>query len=82
MSDPIFAPDRIGPYVSAAGILTSKENNKSLRLLRKEMYGHLQTVAKQYYAGNTQYVDAFMQLYCLGEDERKAAKLKQEEVRG
>jgi hypothetical protein len=78
MSAPIFAPDHNGIYVSASGILTRKENNKGLRFMREEMHKHLETLAEEYYSGNAQIVDAFLQLYCLGREHRKAAKEQQE----
>jgi hypothetical protein len=38
------------------------------------MADHLEELARAYYAGNIQIVDEFLQLYCIGEAERSAAK--------
>ena len=80
MSMPIFAPDHTGMCVSASGILTRKENNKGLRFMREEMHKHLETMAKEYYAGNIEIVDQFLQLYCLGCKYRESAKTLADEL--
>lgn len=78
MSAPVFAPDHKGMLVSASGILKRKESNKGLRYMREQMFEHLQTLATHYYAGNLAVVDEFLQLYCLGQEAREAAKARQE----
>jgi sarcosine oxidase delta subunit len=76
MSAPTFAQNLTGMRVSASGILLRKENNKGLKFMRSELHKHLQTLAEHYYAGSQTIVDEFLQLYCLGEEHRKAAKEK------
>lgn len=39
----------------------------------EEMATHLEEVARRYYSGDLAAVDEFLQLYCLGEEERKQA---------
>ena len=80
MSTPVFAPDYPGFRVSAKGVLTRKTNSKADKFIRLEMYAHLEILAKHYYAGNLHVVDEFLQLYCLGNEHRAAAKAKAEEV--
>lgn len=78
MSAPVFAPEHTGFYISASGVLTRKTNNKGDKFMRNELFKHLETMAEQYYAGNVGVVDEFCQLYCLGREQRKAAKERQE----
>jgi hypothetical protein len=40
--------------------------------MRREMATHLEEVAHRYYAGDVAVVDEFLQLYCFGEEARKA----------
>lgn len=80
MSTPVFAPDHKGFRISAEGVLTRKTNSKADKFIRLELYGHLEILAKHYYAGNLHVVDEFLQLYCLGDEHRAAAKAKAEEA--
>lgn len=79
MSIPVFAPDHRGMRISAEGVLSRKTNSKADKFIRLELYGHLEILAKHYYAGNLHVVDEFLQLYCLGQEHRKIAKAKAEE---
>ncbi|RRJ96808.1 hypothetical protein Ga0100231_023870 [Opitutaceae bacterium TAV4] len=83
MSTVIFAPDHKGMKVSASGVL-ERRSGTGLHYMRCEMHKHLEVVATKYYAGETAIVDEFFQLYCLGEEARKAAKAKaaQDEQKG
>ncbi len=80
MSDPIFAPEHKGFYVSASGILNRPENHKGLKFMRKEMHRHLEELAERYYSGDAMVVDQFLQLYRLGVEHRCAAIAKAKEV--
>jgi len=74
VSAPVLAPDHTGMYVSASGLLSRQNKEKGLNFMRSEMLKHLELMAREYYAGNVQIVDRFLQLYRLGENKRKAAK--------
>lgn len=60
-----------GMRVDAGGALTSARRGSAV--LRRMMMGHLEQLATQFYSGDLAAVDEFLQLYCLGEEERKQA---------
>lgn len=41
-------------------------------MLEEQLLLHLNELARRFYAGDLTVVDEFLQLYCLGENERKA----------
>lgn len=65
-----------GMRVNARGMLTSTGSFHKFGC--EEMAGHLEEVARRYYAGDVAAVDEFLQLYCLGEEERKKAVERQQ----
>ena len=73
----IFAKDHEGMKVCCEGILCrSGGDGVGDRFMRAEMFKHLEAVANEYYARNIDIVDEFLQLYCIGQDARKAALAK------
>jgi hypothetical protein len=75
----VFSEEHKGMRVSASGILGPR-NSKADKFMRQELLGHLKTVAKQYYAGNTAIVDEFLQLYCLADGHREGAVERQKGI--
>ena len=80
MNAPVFAPDHKGRRVSAKSILASKTNTKADREERWQLYLNLEFLAMNYYSGNTDVVDEFLQRYCLAEKMRIAAKKKDKQL--
>lgn len=81
----LLAADHGGMKYSLAGLLLrAKEylrrdgdHAKGIGyMLHEEVQKHLKELATRYYAGDITAVDEFLQLYCLGEEERKALKSK------
>jgi len=57
--------------------LSRERCNPRARWMLEQLHGHLTEMAKRYYAGDVTVVDEFCQLYCFGEEARKARE-KQE----
>jgi hypothetical protein len=66
-----LADKHTGMRVDASGALASAR--KGSAVLRRMMLEHLQETARRFYAGDLAVVDEFLQLYCLGVEERKQA---------
>jgi len=71
----VFGPDHSGMRIDASGVLIG--NHKGAAPLRSMMLGHLKELAQRYYSGDPGVVDEFLQVYCLGDNARKAAKERQ-----
>jgi hypothetical protein len=67
---PKLAKDHVGMFVSARGLLMNTRDEYMLA----ELYDHLVELAERYYNGDEIVVDEFLQLYVLGESERKELK--------
>lgn len=76
MSKVPLAADHKGLRVRGSAFLT--RNGKGFTGMRAQMANHLQEVAERFYSGDLAVVDEFLQLYCFGEEQRKAAKQRQE----
>jgi len=66
-----LAPDHTGMKISAEGILGRIRDGRYFRELDYGcgvMLGHLQNMAKRFYAGDIKAVDEFLQLYDLADD--------------
>ena len=75
--NPPLAKDHAGMRANGVRYLTQAKG-QGYTFMRREMAKHLETVAREYYAGNVVIIDEFLQLYCFGEEERKAAKARKE----
>lgn len=69
-------PDRPGMKVSLAGVITrlpgaTKADMKGYNWVLSEHLKHMREMARRYYAGDTDVVDEFLQLYDL-DDTRKS----------
>lgn len=81
--DVVFARDHQGMKCSAEGLLVrcakivecSPDGHAAGYgfMLRDQLLKHLQELARRYYAGEVAVVDEFLQLYSIGEAQRKAA---------
>lgn len=77
MSAPVFAPDHKGKRHSAKDILSRKTNTKADREDRWHLYLNLEFLAANYYNGNLDVVDEFLQRYCIASKFRLMAKAKE-----
>lgn len=73
MKSIILAQDHRGLRCNGSRIL--RENHRGYSGMRKGMADHLAEVAQRYYSGDVSAVDEFLQLYCFGEEQRKALQL-------
>ena len=76
MSKVPLAADNKGLRAQGSAFLT--RNGRGFTGMRAQMARHLEEVAQRFYAGDLAVVDEFLQLYCFGEEQRKAAKQRQE----
>jgi len=60
-----------GMRVEASGFLSTQRRGSAM--FCRMMLGHLEELARCYYSGDIAAVDEFLQLYCLGEADRKLA---------
>lgn len=73
----LLAKTHEGMRVDADHILTG--NGVGFKAFRSKLNEHLKELATRYYAGDITIVDEFLQLYCIGEDERaKRAEIEKE----
>lgn len=78
----VFAREHTGMKMSADGLLTrcARIMDRSTEgqaagysfALRDQLLKHLHELARRYYGGDAAVVDEFLQLYCLGAEEREA----------
>lgn len=68
---PVLAPFS-GMKVNIESSLRSPRNDKLQKWARGELADNLMLLAKAYYEGRIGVVDEFLQLYCLGKEERAA----------
>lgn len=71
-----LAEDHKGLRVQGSAFLT--RNGKGFTGMRAQMANHLQEVAERFYSGDLAVVDEFLQLYCFGEEQRRAVKHRQD----
>lgn len=72
-----LAPDHTGMKISAEGILGRIRDGRYFRELDYGcgvMLGHLQNMAKRFYAGDIKAADEFLQLYDLADDRPRGDK--------
>lgn len=62
-----------GMKVNIESSLRSTRNDKLQKFIRGELADNLRQMAKSYYSGHIGVVDEFLQLYCLGKEERTLA---------
>lgn len=76
----ILAADHAGMHVDYSGLLRNAQGcathagQLATRFMLKELQGHMAELGRRYYAGDTAVVDEFLQLYCIGREERAALK--------
>lgn len=75
----VLAPDHKGmkidfPSAVRDGIEANRESSPTTAFLLAQLETHLNQIGKRWYAGDQTVVDEFLQLYCIAEDERAAAK--------
>ena len=75
----ILAPKHTGMMVDGLRIL--RQSFTGSHFMRKEMAGHLEEVARRFYAGEVSVVDEFLQLYRIGASHRDS-RLQQEQDGG
>lgn len=67
---PLLTPiPKQGMKVNGTRIL--RYDGRGYSEMRRQMAGHLEELARRYYAGEVCVVDEFLQLYCIGDEERK-----------
>lgn len=66
-----------GMKVNIENSLRSARNDKLQKFIRGELADNLRQMAKSYYSGHVKVVDEFLQLYCLGKEERARAHEEQ-----
>jgi len=71
-----LAPKHKGMYVSLGGCLSSTG-----KFAREELKRHIELMGVEYYKGNTEIVDKFLQLYCISENEREEAIKENQKVK-
>lgn len=53
------------------GVRVLRHDGRGYSEMRRQMAGHLEELARRYYGGEVCVVDEFLQLYCIGEEQRK-----------
>lgn len=77
MKNVILAKDHEGMRIDYSGLLMQSRNScrdKALAWMLRQLENHLTELGKRWYAGDQTVVDEFLQLYCIEEDARAAAK--------
>lgn len=76
----ILAADHAGMRVDYTGLMkaaqqcATKSDEKAHAFMLGELQKHLTELGQRYYAGDAAVVDEFLQLYCIGREERAALK--------
>lgn len=73
----LLADDHFGMRANGLRYLKG-ERGRGYTVMRQQMAGHLQELAEKYYAGEITIVDEFLQLYCIGVEQRKFIAQKKE----
>jgi hypothetical protein len=68
----LLAEDHRGMKANGSAYLL--RNGVGFKGMREEIHRNLTELAKRFYAGDASVCDEFLQLYCYGEQERRAAK--------
>lgn len=74
MKTVIFAKKHTGMKICLSGVL--KAAGKGGKYARDQLVKHIDLMGSEYYSGNTEIVDQFLQLYCITEDKREEALKK------
>jgi uncharacterized iron-regulated protein len=72
----LLAPEKKGMRVNGMRYLQQSKGT-GYADMRRMMAAHLEELAREYYAGNIEVVDEFLQLYCIGESDRANCVVRQ-----
>lgn len=77
----LLAPEKKGMRVNGMRYLQQSKGT-GYADMRRMMAAHLEELAREYYAGNIEAVDEFLQLYCIGESDRAncVVRAQQEQI--
>lgn len=76
MSPDLLADEHVGMKVDFRGLLDQAEcslQDRAHRFLLQQLKTHLAELGARFYSGDVKVVDEFLQLYCIGCEEREAA---------
>lgn len=71
----LLADDHLGMRANGIRYLVEAQG-RGFTAMRQQMAAHLKELAEKYYAGEITIVDEFLQLYCIGQKQRRAIKEK------
>lgn len=71
----LLADDHVGMRANGLRYLVEAQG-RGFAAMRQQMAAHLKELAEKYYAGQITIVDEFLQLYSIGQKQRKAIKEK------